>query len=258
MRISVYSKATNQDNAKKVEEFLLSKGMTLDNNNPEVVISIGGDGTFLRAIHHFSQIDENILYVGINYGTLGFYSQYQKDELEIFFEDLINKNYQINEYRLLKGLASFENEKIDIYALNEIRLENPFHTLISDVYINNELLEKFRGNGLIVTTSIGSSAYNKSLGGALVDPTLAILELTEIAPIENNIYHSLGSSLILKEDAEIVLKGDFMQSVVGYDHLNIDKTNLKELKISLSKKKIRVLYKKDDSLTKLYKRSFVK
>ena len=80
MRISVYSKTTNQDNAKKVEQFLLSKGMTLDNNNPEVVISIGGDGTFLRAIHHFSQIDENILYVGINYGTLGFYSQYQKDE----------------------------------------------------------------------------------------------------------------------------------------------------------------------------------
>lgn len=258
MRISVYSKITNQDNAKKVEEFLVNKGMKIDNLNPEVVISIGGDGTFLRAIHNFSQIDEKILYVGINYGTLGFYSQYQKDELETLYNDLVNKNYQVNEYRLLEGVATFEEEKVDINALNEIRLENPFHTLISDVYINNELLEKFRGNGLIVTTSIGSSAYNKSLGGALVDPSLPILELTEIAPIENNIYHSLGSSLILKEDTEILLKGDFMQSVVGYDHLNIDKTNLKELKISLSKKKVRVIYKKNDSLTKLYKRSFVK
>ena len=259
MRISVYSKTSNKENADIVKQIFISKGFIIDDNNPEVVISIGGDGTFLRSIHHFHKVNEGILYVGVNYGTLGFFSQYQKDEIDQLIEDLLKKNYITNDYRLLEGKAKFEdNEVVDIYSLNEIRLENPFHTLISDVYINGELLERFRGNGLIVATSVGSSAYNKSLGGALVDPALPILELTEIAPIENNIYHSLGSSLVLKEDSKILLKGDFLQSVVGYDHLNIDKTNLKELEISLSKKKVRVIYKKGHSLCNLYKRSFVK
>lgn len=258
MRISVYSKSSNIENAKIVKNILIKKGLEIDDNNPEIVISIGGDGTFLRAIHQYSKVDDHILYVGINYGTLGFYNQYQKDELEQLIDDLKNNNYVINSFRLLKGVATFEKETIDIYSLNEIRLENPFHTLISDVYINDELLEKFRGNGLIVSTSIGSSAYNKSLGGALVDPNLPILELTEIAPIENNIYHSLGSSLILKDNTKILFKGELFNSVVGYDHLNIDQNNLKELEISLSNKHINVIYKKDYSLCQLYKRSFIK
>lgn len=259
MRVSVYSKLTNKENADIVRKIFIDKGFIIDDDNPEVVISIGGDGTFLRSIHKYHQVNEDILYVGVNYGTLGFYSQYQKEEIDKLIEDLKAENYKLCDYRLLEGKATFDdNQVIDIHSLNEIRLENPFHTLISDVYINDELLERFRGNGLIVSTSVGSSAYNKSLGGALVDPTLPILELTEIAPIENNIYHSLGSSLVLKEDTKILLKGEFLQSVVGYDHLNIDKTNLKELEISLSKKKVHVIYNKDHSLTKLYKRSFVK
>ena len=162
MRISVYSKTSNIENAQYVKDILIKKGMEIDDAHPEVVISVGGDGTFLRAVHHFSNIDKDILYVGLNYGTLGFYNQYQKDELAQLIDDLKNKDYVVNSYRLLKGIATFEKETIDIYSLNEIRLENPFHTLISDVYINNELLEKFRGNGLIVSTSAGSSAYNKS------------------------------------------------------------------------------------------------
>ena len=258
MRISVYSKTSNIENAQYVKDILLKKGMEIDDAHPEVVISVGGDGTFLRAVHHFSNVDKDILYVGLNYGTLGFYNQYQKDELAQLIDDLKNKDYVVNSYRLLKGIATFEKETIDIYSLNEIRLENPFHTLISDVYINDELLEKFRGNGLIVSTSVGSSAYNKSLGGALADPNLPILELTEIAPIENNIYHSLGSSLVLKDNTKIIFKGDFLNSVVGYDHLNIEQTNLKELEITLSSNTVKVIYKKDYSLCQLYKRSFVK
>ena len=159
----------------------------------------------------------------------------------------------------MSGLARYEdNEEMSFYAINEVRIENPFRTLTCDIYINNELLESFRGNGLIFASSVGSSAYNKSLGGALVDISIPSIQLTEIAPIENNLYHSLGSSLVVDEKTTFKAQGKFNKSVVGYDSYFIDKENLTSLEVKLSSKKINVIYRKDYSLVKMYRKSFVK
>lgn len=259
MRVSIYSKEENKDKALMVAKFIKDKGFIIDDNNPEVVISVGGDGTFLRATQKFLDKLDSISFVAVNFGTLGFFSQYQKDELEELCSDLKNQNYQIKRHKLLKGIAGYEDkEEMSFYAINEVRVENPFRTLTCDIYINNELLESFRGNGLIFSSSIGSSAYNKSLGGALVDIAIPSIQLTEIAPIENNLYHSLGSSLVVNESTIFSIKGHFNKSVVGYDSTFIDKENLTSLEVKLSNKIINIIYRKDYSLTKMYRKSFVK
>ena len=259
MRITIYSKEENQDIALRVSVLAKERGFIIDEENPEVVISVGGDGTFLRAVQKYLSKLDSIRFVAVNFGTLGFFAQYQKEELDQFFDDLKNNNYQVKQHKLLNGIAQYEGEKeVSFYAINEVRIENPFRTLTCDVYINNELLESFRGNGLIFASSIGSSAYNKSLGGALVDISIPSIQLTEIASIENNLYHSLGSSLVVDENTTLKAMGKFNKSVVGYDSNFIDKENLTSLEVKLSDKKINIIYRKDFSLVKMYRKSFVK
>ena len=145
-----------------------------------------------------------------------------------------------------------------IYALNEIMIENPFHTLISDVFINEDKLETFRGNGLMVCSSLGSSAYNKSLGGALIDSDLNALELTEIAGLDNNIFHSLKSSLVVSGNKKISFKGELSGTMVGYDNLSLNKEDgLKEVTVSISDKKVSIVYSKNNSYIKKVRKSFV-
>ena len=259
MRITIYSKEENKNIALRVSEQAKAAGFIIDEENPEVVISVGGDGTFLRAIQKYIDKLYSIKLVAVNFGTLGFFAQYQREELDQLFLDLKNNNYQLKQPKLLNGVATYEDgEKVSFYAINEVRIENPFRTLTCDVYINDELLESFRGNGLIFASSIGSSAYNRSLGGALVDISIPSIQLTEIASIENNLYHSLGSSLVVDESTTLKAKGRFNKSVVGYDSLFVDKENLASLEVKLANKKINIIYRKDFSLVKMYRKSFVK
>lgn len=258
MKIAVFSKQSNYQNRENIIEELIKNGFEIDDNNPDVVLSVGGDGTFLRAVNRYIDIIDDIKIIGINYGTLGFYNEYQRDELDQVIFALKNEDYKVFSYRLLLGTATYTDEIKKFYAVNEFRLENPFRTLTCEVFINGESLEIFRGNGLVISSSLGSSAYNKSLGGALVEPRFDMMELTEIAPIENNVYHSIGSSLILKHDSEIVIKGHFIEEVIGYDSAYVREGILLELKIVLSNKKVHIIRKKDHSFVKLLRKTFVK
>ncbi len=82
------------------------------------------------------------------------------------------------------------------HALNEMRIENSYRSQVIDMYVNDEHMETFRGNGLCVSTPSGSTALNKSLGGAVINPSLRLMQVTEIAGIHHNAYRSLGSPLI--------------------------------------------------------------
>ena len=170
----------------------------------------------------------------------------------------IQKQEELDPTAFITLDIEWENNKQDIiYALNEIRIENPFHTLISDVFIDNEMLETFRGNGLMVSSSVGSSAYNKSLGGALIDNEIEALELTEVAGIENRVYHSLGSSLIIKGDKKVVFSGKLGNAVVGYDSLNCsDISNLEKVEISYSDKKVKIIYSENHTYVQKIRKSF--
>ena len=257
MKIGLYYKEKNKENALFLKGQLEKNGFILDNVNPDVIFSIGGDGTFLQAVHAYINKLDSIKFIGINYGSLGFFCGYTKEDIPELIKELKGELFA-KQYSLLKGEIKYQNSEQDIYALNEIRIENPFHTLISDVFINDEKLETFRGNGLMVCSSLGSSAYNKSLGGSLIDSDLNVLELTEIAGLDNNIFHSLKSSLVVNGNKKISFKGDLSSIVVGYDNLSMQKEdNLLEVTISISDKKVNIVYSKNNSYIKKIRKSFV-
>lgn len=236
-----------------IKEKVLSYGFELDDSHPDVVLFIGGDGTFLRSVHQYLNQLDKVSFIGLCKGHLGFFYSYDENELDSLLSDLKRGVCKKESHYLLK--ATVDNE--EIYALNEIRIESPFHTLISDVYINDEFLETFRGNGLVVSTPLGSSAYNKSLGGAVIYPNISSMELSEIAPINNTVYTSLHSSLVVDKDSEIVLKTKTENILLGYDHLNKNIKLASSISLKLSNKKVELLRNSDYSYTKLLNSKFV-
>ena len=229
-------------------------GFSFDEENPDVVFVLGGDGTFLKAIHHYFDKLDTIKFVGVRFGTLGFFYDFDGEDISYLVELLASGNYLEESHRLLECDL---NDKI-IYAVNEIRFENPLHTLVCSVSINGEHLEKFHGNGLLVCSELGSTAYNKSLGGAVIHRELEVMQLTELSTIQNNIYRSLGSSFILPNDTIITFEGDFTNVVIGYDHLTCKCEGVNAFKVKMSQKQVHIVYDRSHNALESLKRSFIK
>lgn len=229
-------------------------GFIYDNENPDIVFVLGGDGTFLKAVHHYLDKLDTVKFVGIRYGTLGFFYAFDGEDIHSLIALLATKDYVEETHRLLECDLPDKT----IYAMNEIRFENPFHTLVCSVSVNGEHLEKFHGNGLLVCSELGSTAYNKSLGGAVIHRNLELIQLTEIATIQNNIYRSLGSSFVLPNDTVFTFEGDFTNVVIGCDHLTYECQGINTFKVHLGEKKVCIIYDKNHSPLDSIKRSFIK
>jgi NAD+ kinase len=152
----------------------------------DLLISIGGDGTFLEAITFIR--DTGIPIVGINAGRLGFLANIGTGEVNIAIDNLLQKRYTIEERSLVK-LSSKELLFEDFpYALNEFTLQKTSSSLIGiNVTINDEYLTSYWSDGLIISTPTGSTAYSLSLGGPLVTPSSGIFVITPIAAHNLNV-----------------------------------------------------------------------
>ena len=255
MKFVVFAKekAESQRIKNELIKELIKENFILDENNPQFVFVVGGDGTFLRVVHHYIDKLDSIKFIGIMCGTLGFFYDFKEEDIKDISRIIKEDLYQVERHSLIE--CHLENKTF--YAVNEVRFENPFHTLVCNVKIDDKELEKFHGNGLLVCSSLGSTAYNKSLGGAVISRELDLLQLTEISTIQNNIYRSLGSSLIINPNSKITFEGDFSGVLIGYDHLNLE-FDSNTLEVSLSNKKVSIIYHKDYSSLQSLKRSFIK
>lgn len=209
--------------AEKVKKSLLAASFIFDERQPDLIISIGGDGTMLKAIHHSQDRLDKTHFCGVHTGTLGFYTDFLVDEVDCLIDKIIAQEYYDIEFNMLKVELKSENEIDVLYALNEARIENNMHTQVMDVVINDKYFETFRGNGLNFSSPTGSTGYNKSLGGAIVHPRTKAMQMTEIASINNITYRALGSSLILDQSHKVTIKLQGLEGVVlGYDSYAID------------------------------------
>jgi len=241
----------------KLETKLNKAGHVLVTEKPDCLIFIGGDGTFLRSIQMYLNQLKSMIFVGVHTGTLGFFCEYHAHQLDQLVNDLPKMKKNSQAYRLLELELVGKTQQF-FYAVNEVRVENPFHTFVTDVLIDHEPLQTFRGTGLIVASTLGSSAYNKSLGGALVDVTFPSLQLTEMATIQNNAYRSLGSSLVLDAKRTITFKGDFAKAIFGYDYLLVNpEPNIKAVHVRLSEKTLKLYHQKQSPYFKTLKNTFV-
>ncbi|MDE7384762.1 MAG: NAD kinase [Anaeroplasmataceae bacterium] len=229
--------------------------LELDSLSPNLVIVIGGDGTFISAVHMFP----NAIFFGIHTGHLGFYANYTLEEVDQLIEDINHKTYHIEKIDVLQCQLKTSQETIEEFAINEMTLITPPKTLILEVEVDGQLLETFRGTGLCISTAYGSTAYNKSLHGAVVDPNLKTLQITEIAGINSNQYRTLSSPLLLSHKRRIKLETKEETEVfVTIDHLSYQLHHFKSADISLKLEKVTVAYHKGTSYIQRVKRTFLK
>ena len=242
----------------KLKKLLLSKRL-YNETNPDLIVCVGGDGTILRAAQDYINTLSEVSFVGVSSGTLGYMADYTPTELKDLLNDILQDNFSYRRNNLVKGELSGKSSQI-IYGVNEIRIENPFHTLVMDVYIDDVFLEKYHGSGLNVCSSLGSSAYNRSLGGAIISEDVNLLQLTEIAAISNICFSSLESPIVLGQNQTITYRGSFDHCVIGFDHLSFSLGDVKtpvELRISLCSKEIIFARRKSLSGVDRLRKSFI-
>ena len=219
---------------------LIDKNFKIVDNNYDLAISIGGDGTFLKMVNE-NNFNSDIYYIGINSGTLGFLQEIDLDKTLDFINRLENNDFKEERISIGKALINTKDKVYQYNFLNEIVIrKDNFSTLEVPIYIDNEYLEDFTGDGLLISTSTGSTAYNMSFGGSIVYNSLKTLSLTPIAPINNRAYRTLTNSFVLPIDTKIEIRGknNFFFMVDGK---NKEIKNVIKLEVTIDKKEIKCL-----------------
>ncbi|MDG3213027.1 NAD kinase [Streptococcus suis] len=193
--------------SKELWKRLREENFILTPKNPDIVISIGGDGMLLSAFHKYEKLIDRVRFVGIHTGHLGFYTDYRDFEVENLVENLkLDRGARVS-YPILNVKVKLTDGRIvEMKALNEATIKRLSKTMVADIIINNVPFERFRGDGISVSTPTGSTAYNKSLGGAVLHPTIEAMQIAEVASLNNRVYRTLGSSIVVPKKDKIVIE----------------------------------------------------
>jgi NAD+ kinase len=203
----------------------------------DLMVSIGGDGTFLESIPYVIRQDTPV--IGINSGRLGFLSNISKESITAAFQAIFAGKYSF-EYRTLIGFQHSDNMFGDMnFALNDITIHKSDSSLITiDAYINDEFLNTYWTDGLIISTPTGSTAYSLSAGGPVVVPGSGSLIITPISS------HNLTvRPLIIPDDSIISLKVNSRSGVysITADNRTLQVNNQEIFRICKSDYKLKML-----------------
>ena len=199
-----------------------------DNYNFDVdfVISIGGDGTFLRAASMVGSKATPI--IGFNTGRLGFLADIHPDEIDHAIAEIVDGHYAVEPHAVIMVEADGEIIEGSPFALNDIAVLKRDNAAMISVRtcINGEHLVTYQADGLIVSTPTGSTAYGLSNGGPIIVPDADILCLTPVAP------HSLNvRPIVINDDSEITLEVEsrshnFLVAIDGRSEKLLESTRL--------------------------------
>lgn len=204
-------------------------------------IVIGGDGTFIKGVHdsNFSEIP----FIGINTGHLGFYNDVKHTEVVEAIEKIRNKDFIEIDLRVIDCIVNTEEERHIFKSINELVLKTKYTDAIHfDLFVDDVLLQKFAGDGVIFSTPSGSTAYNLSAGGSILYQNIDAFQITPLAPIRSTLHRSLDKSLIVPKDTVITLitqKPEESYFAFGVDGLEKEIEHINNIEIKLSEKKIK-------------------
>ncbi len=244
-KLLIYTNNSSRSRLVK-EEFLRkaqAKGLQIvdDQDSPDYIVTIGGDGTLLQAFHQFQAYLSQAQFVGIHTGHLGFYTDWQPQQMDELIQFLSQPKGQSITYPLLQVTLRYKDgKKESLLALNEFTLRSNKGTIVSEVFIKDYFFETFRGDGLCVATPTGSTGLSKSLGGAVIHPRLDALQMTEMASINNRVYRTLSGPIIIAKDEWIKLipiadKTAFSLSV---DHLHYEDKAVQAIRVQIAQERI--------------------
>lgn len=235
------TKEVSVKTAEQVHQKLEAAGFEFDKKNPDLAISIGGDGTFLSTFHQYSHRLSQMKFLGIHTGHLGFYADWRDNEVDELVAALKTYQGKTFEYPLLEVDMEFSDGKTEnFYALNEAIIKRPSKTMRADVYLDGEFFERFRGDGLSFSTPSGSTAYAKSIGGAVIHPSSHVMQMNEIAPINNRVYRSISAPIIVPSSQEVeIIPAEGDDYIVNYDTNSQTNRSVKSIKYRISNEAIK-------------------
>ena len=212
----------------------------------DLVIVFGGDGTFLQAAHHFFTTDIPLL--GVNIGRLGFLTEIETNELETALIQLLNGNFKIEKRMIL--VAKVISNGVKVYqsqALNDIVLHrgSSSNMLGIELFINDQIVNSYRADGLIIATPTGSTAYSLSAGGPIINPNIREIILTPICP------HTLYVRPMVIADYEklrIIVTGNTSMKLNADGRYDFNLSSKDEIYLSAAKEEL--------SIVKLPERTF--
>ena len=209
-------------------------------SNASLVITIGGDGTLLKAARFYAP--KNVPILGINLGRLGFLAQANTDEIEASIKKLINKEYRIESRMMLSAYND------NVLALNDIVIKGDTFSRTSKLflYINGKVVCDYLADGIIISTPTGSTAYTLSAGGPVLVPGLDAMVIVPICA------HTLTARpLVIPADEEIKITscntcGRLKMSTDGQDTIDISADDCVIIKKSNVEAKLVILQKENN------------
>ncbi len=221
------AKMINEDQGKSLDEIC---------NEADILLSIGGDGTLLSVVRSSFKYDIPIL--GIHMGTLGFLTDIVFEELPSFLNDLMNDNYRIDNRMLIECKIGDKT----YVAFNDVVLSRKTVSSMLKVNakINGESFNSYHGDGVIISTPTGSTAYNLSVGGPIVYPLTEAFIITPVAS------HSLTQRpLVMPAEIEIEFKiKDSQGAVILIDGQDIiEAKNEAIIKVTIADKKAKLIHR---------------
>lgn len=243
-KVSIYNSFI-KDNKMKRETLAakLNQNGFHTTKNGELLIVIGGDGTFLSAVR--KRFEQNPVFVGFNAGNLGFLSEFSMEDADAFIEILKNKEYWIQELPLYEVHFKEDNKMKIEYFINDFVVERKSTRILHmGVKVNDQSLGTVSGDAIIVSSALGSTGYNMSAGGAISLTSENFMQLTPVSSIHSSAYKSPSNSLILNHDSEITIFPNVKKQRefrIVCDGREVRTKNVKSLEVKKSKKTVRVL-----------------
>ena len=230
--------------AKKLEgsDFVISDKLEEDT---ELIVCIGGDGAFLEGVHKFEFPD--IPFIGINTGHLGFFQEISPRESADFIFNYKMGKYTLQNLSTVKVVVTTEEGEVyEHVALNEVVIRGELcHPVHLNISIGGGFIERFSGDGILVATPAGSTAYNYSLGGSIVDPRLKLMQVTPIAPMNTTAYRSFTSSLMLPSDLSLGVIPEENSKRHGIkittDQIEHNYDNINHVEVTFAEKEVKLL-----------------
>jgi len=207
----------------------------------DFLVSLGGDGTLLSLVRRSYKYDKPV--AGINAGNLGFLADVKVDEVENFLKQLKNGECRIDERMMIEGNIKGEGKEVKFFAFNDAVITRPIVSKMAtiEVCVDGDMINKYRGDGLIISTPTGSTAYNLAADGPVMYPLTKAFILTPICP------HSLTQRpLVMPADFTLAIRTPNKKLLVvidGQDSYELDTTDT--LTIQGAKKSAKLLHRKE-------------
>jgi NAD+ kinase len=200
-------KIADKDQADFYNELSLAEQLSSWKDQLELIIVVGGDGTILRVARDMACWDVPIL--GINLGHKGFLAEIEVEQMERFLQYIVTRQYSLQERMMIEARLLRGEEELGSYlALNDIVVSRgPFSRIIKvEAYVNDDFMESYFGDGIIIATPTGSTGYSLSAGGPIANPSMELFVVTPICP------HSLyNRSVIVNGKDRVNLRIDSRQ-----------------------------------------------